>query len=110
MKLKERRIKDICIVEPEGSLNIASAQEFFGRIIGLLQKGEKKILLNMAGLQAVDSIGLGTLVRIQKRAKDSEVRLVLANLPSRVSSLFKMTKMDQVFEIRPTEEQALEVL
>ncbi|HXK05979.1 MAG TPA: STAS domain-containing protein [Verrucomicrobiae bacterium] len=63
---------------------------------GLLQKGQKKFILDVTGLEYVDSSGVGTLVSCLTNARKAggELRLVGAN--QRIRRIFSMTGVDNL--------------
>lgn len=94
----------------------------FGRIIfgeetAALRDEVKKIIadnrslvLNLAGVNYVDSGGLGTLVSLYSIAKASGSTMKLANLTPRVGDLLQVTKLVTVFDVYDNEGQAVEAL
>jgi anti-sigma B factor antagonist len=73
----------------------------------LLDNGNKRILLNLAAVQFIDSAGLGELVRTHAsiRSRGGQVKLVS---PTRnVHDLLRITKLDRVFDIETDETSAL---
>lgn len=107
MELRQEKTKDVNMIHPKGNLNMATAQDFFSQMIGLLQKGEKKFLLDLSSLESIDSIGLGTLVRLSKRTKEAEAQLRISNPNPGVLKVFELTKLDKVFELYATQEEAM---
>lgn len=73
----------------------------------LAQKGEKKILLNLAKVSQIDSSGLGEFVvgAASLRRNGGEIKLL--NLPDRITEIMTITKLLTVFEIYENEETAV---
>ena len=74
---------------------------------GLLSKGHRNILLNLANVNYIDSTGLGCLVSAFKEARGNHGELKLLNLTKRIKDLMQITKLNQVFEILDDEETAI---
>lgn len=68
----------------------------------------KKIILNLSGVNYIDSGGLGTLVALYTSARNGGGFIKLANLTQRVGDLLQVTKLLTVFDVYDSEERALE--
>ena len=67
-----------------------------------------RIVLNLGGVNYIDSGGLGTLVSLYTTARNSGGAIKLANLTQRVDDLLQVTKLVTVFEVYDSEDQAIE--
>ena len=74
---------------------------------GALEKGHRKIILNMEKVTTLDSSGLGELVGCYTSIKHREGELRICGLNSRIFNLMQMTSLHSVFEVRDTEAEAL---
>jgi anti-sigma B factor antagonist len=70
---------------------------------GLTKKGQKKIVLNLAGLTYVDSSGVGQLVGALTTARNQGGDVKLLKASRQILDLLKTTKLDSVFEIQEDE-------
>ena len=66
-----------------------------------------KMLLNFEGVKFMGSAMLGKLITLNKRCKDAAVHLKLCSIDPQIMQVFKMTKLDKVFQIFDDEERAL---
>lgn len=74
----------------------------------LLDKCEHgKLLLNFEGVKFLGSAMLGKLISLNKKCKDAKVALKLCSIDDQIMQVFKITKLDKVLEIHPSEERAL---
>ncbi len=80
-----------------GRITSDTASDFQETIRGLIPE-TKRIVLDLTGVDYVDSSGLGALVSIYMHATRSESVVELANPKQRIRDLFKMTKLSSVFE------------
>jgi len=85
----------------EGSANLRDL------IRGELSGGHTKILLNLAGVNYMDSSGLGELVSGYRAVKGQGGELKLLNLSKKVSDLLQITKLYTVFDIHSNEAEAV---
>jgi anti-sigma B factor antagonist len=73
----------------------------------LLGKGRKKILLNLADVDYIDSAGLGALVSSFTSVRNDGGELKLVHLTKKVQDLLQMTRLYTVFDIYDDEDAAL---
>jgi anti-sigma B factor antagonist len=74
---------------------------------GLADRGEKKVLLNLADVNYVDSSGLGTLASGYLAIANREGKLKLLKLTKRIQDLMVLTNVIKVFEVFDDEAAAL---
>ena len=67
----------------------------------------KKMLLNFSGVGFMSSAMIGKLVLLNKKCKTDGIALKLSDISGNVSEVFKIMKLNKVFEIYKTEEKAL---
>ncbi len=91
-------------------LDASIAVSFKECVHEVIQSGKTRLVLNMGGVQFVDSSGLGALVSILKALGPSHGSLSIANVQPAVTGLFKLTRMDKVFSIQPSVEQAVSAI
>jgi len=78
-------------------------KDFFREIA---EKGAQRLILDMKDVQFMDSSGLGAVVAAMKSLGPGR-KLDLANLTQTVEKVFKLTRMDTVFKIYPTVDDAI---
>lgn len=88
-------------------LNIVLAEKFKTKMNAIIDAGCKKLVLDCSGIQFIDSSGFGALVNIYNHAKNRESAFILCNISKETMQLIKITKLDQVFDIRNHLDDAL---
>ena len=73
----------------------------------LVDKGNKKIVLNLGEVQYIDSSGIGELVKTHTTVRNQGGQLRLVSLNKRVNDLLQMTKLSAVFDIEVDEASAM---
>jgi anti-sigma B factor antagonist len=73
-------------------------------------QGSAALILNLAGVSAMDSAGLGELVTIHTSAARRGVPTVLASVSPRVLEMFAVTRLDGIFTVCSDDEAAVEQL
>lgn len=73
-----------------------------------LDKAEHgKMLINFEGVKFMGSAMLGKLISLNKKAKEAKVDLKLSNIDPQIMQVFKLTRLDKVLDIQPSEDRAL---
>jgi len=108
MKIVERQVKDVTILDLHGKILIGEGQdELKDAVAKLVEGGKTRILLNLADVPYVDSAGLGEIVRCYTTVSRKGGRLKLVNLTTKIRDLLSITKLLTVFETYDSEEQAV---
>lgn len=87
-------------------LDASVAPAFKQAVVDTLEGGDKRLLVDLAGVEFLDSSGLGALVSILK-ALGAQGSMAVCGAQGAVLSLFKLTRMDKVFTLYPDRQQAL---
>jgi anti-sigma B factor antagonist len=97
----------VTVFQVDGQLIVGNRHELKELIQGALDSGERKLLVDFSRTGYIDSSGLGALVSVSKRIREAGGELRLAGLNDDLRSLFELTKLDTLFTISETPEQAL---
>jgi anti-sigma B factor antagonist len=108
MKLVTRLIDCVEVVQINGRIELGEGSAAVRDVVrDLLAKGRKKILLNLADVDYIDSAGLGALVSAFTSVRNEGGELKLVYLTKKVQDLLQMTRLYTVFEIFDDEEAAI---
>ncbi len=108
MKATTRTLGDVTIVEISGRIVLgAESAALRSLVCELLREGHKKILLNLAQVNYIDSSGLGHLVSAFTTVRKQDGELKLLKLTNKVHDLMQITKLYTVFDIRDDEAEAV---
>jgi anti-anti-sigma factor len=95
----------------EGSLmGDSTQQQFKDAVLKLLEQGQKHIILDFSRVRNVNSAGLGSLITLFSRTRSVGGEFILATVPQNVRNLLHITRLDTVFVISDTVEDALKRL
>lgn len=111
-----RQSGDVTILDLSGLLSLGdsdargaeSAVVLGDKVHELIEKGQKKILLNLAAVRFVDSSGAGQLVGAFTSARTRGGELKLLKPTSQVKNLLKITKLDTLLDILDDEQTAIQ--
>jgi anti-sigma B factor antagonist len=106
MKIQLTNQGDIHVLELSGELDYHSSPELREKLTELTVKQAPKILVNLSGVDYMDSSGIATFVEAFQKAKRYQGRLILAALTPTVRGVFEIAKLDSIFEITSTVAEA----
>lgn len=89
----------VTVVEPSGILDSTKAEEFRQQVDDVLEEGADVVLIDLKDVTFIDSSGLGTLVLLLKKVRQSNRKLYICSINDQVKMLFDLTSMNRVFEI-----------
>ena len=108
MKLTNYEKNGVVIVNVNGRLTLGDGTSSLrSNVRMLIDGGFRQILLNMAGVDYIDSSGLGELVAAYTTIAAAAEEMKLLNLAKRTHDLLKITKLYTVFEIFEDEASAI---
>ena len=93
------RSGDAVLLDIGEQLVIRGRQEFRDLVLGELEKGARKFVVDFSRTGYIDSAGLGVLISISKQIRAEGGELTLTNLNEDLRSLFHLTKLDTLFGI-----------
>jgi len=103
-----REIGGVTIIDMVGRITLGEGSTLLRDLVRQnLDTGHKKIVINMAGINYIDSTGLGELVSAYRLVKSQDGELKLMNLNKKVSDLLQITRLYAVFDIHNDEGQAV---
>jgi anti-sigma B factor antagonist len=98
----------VTVVDLSGRITLGDGSALLRKTIrGLLQDDRKKILLNLADVDYIDSSGIGELVSGFTAVKNQSGELKLLQLTKKVRDLLQITKLYTVFDIYADENTAI---
>ena len=97
----------VAVVQVDGQLIVGNRQELKDLVQAALDQGERRLLIDFSRTGYIDSSGLGALVSLSKKIREAGGELRLSGLNEDLRSLFELTKLDTLFAIAETPQQAL---
>lgn len=104
-----RELDRIVVVDAVGRLTLSDSRTQLRDLIHVFSgNGHKKFLINLAGVDFIDSDGMGELVRCYGvvRQRGGEMKLVHVN--EKVQNLLQITRLNTLFEVYCEEQVALQ--
>lgn len=108
LKAVSREVGGVTVIDLDGRITLGDGSALLRDLIREnLNKGHKKMVLNLEAISYLDSTGLGELVSGYRFVKSAGGELKLLNLNKKVSDLLQVTKLYTVFDIHNDETQAI---
>jgi len=108
MKYPTRTQDGIFIVELKGKLmGGPEAQEFHEQLKVAVANGSKKVILDLGGVEWMNSSGLGMLISALTTMRNAGGEMKLARVTDKIESLLVITKLNSVFETHSTVQEAI---
>jgi len=111
MKLEVTAAGAVSILRYKGErLDAHNSDALKAKIKEIFEDGTKNVLVDLAEVRFIDSSGLGALVSGFKNAVACKGVLALTGLQDQVRSMFELTRLNRVFDIYASEQEALTAL
>ena len=108
MDIHQREREGVAILDLKGRLTVGpAATQVRDALSKVIATGQNKIILNLEGVDYIDSTGLGTLVVCFTGTQKAGGALKLLNLNKRNLELLVLTKLSTVFELFNDEQDAV---
>jgi anti-sigma B factor antagonist len=108
MKIETRTIGDVRVLDCSGKITLGEGTMAIRNAVrDILKNDGKKILLNLADVNYIDSSGIGELVSTYTTVTNHGGSLKLLNLTKKIQELLAITKLLTVFQVFDNEQKAL---
>ena len=108
LAIEERLVGDVVVLSLKGEITLDDGELKFGRRVDdLLNKGQHKILVDLAGVTYIDSAGVGMMAFEYKAVHAKGGALKLLRLTGQSHRLLALMKLMTVFEVFDNEAIAI---
>lgn len=90
---------NVIIITLAGDLNINANPEVDKKIQEAIIEKPSAVAIDCKNLNSIDSTGLGTLIGMSKKLKNSNIDMAICDIPSGVNSIFDITKLKDYFRV-----------
>ena len=95
------------VISVSGEIHVTTAPEFSERLNSAIAAGTTSVVIDMSGVEFIDSTGLSVLLNGLRRLTRRRGALSVVCTNPTVLRLFEITRLDSTFHIVPTREEAL---
>ena len=107
-KLKEELLSDVlAVLKVKGRLDAVVAPDLKSRLKEVVAGGHVRVIVDLEDVSFIDSSGLAALVSGFRVAREAGGTVKLAGLNEQTMMVFKLTRLDRVFEIHPDAKDAI---
>jgi anti-anti-sigma factor len=107
LSLHTSQLGDVTLIRCRGRIIFRNEAAALSHAVTAALQKSKHIILELQGVSAIDSAGMGELVALHMWTQGYGATLKLSGLSSRLVYLLELTNLTAVFEIFPTQEEAL---
>ena len=108
MIVEKKHNDNFTILYVEGLIKLGESAEFFSSALENVLKNESSnVIIDFTKIDYIDSTGIGELVGYLGKFTTQNRKLILVNPSERIMKLLKLAKLDTVFKIYSTEEEAI---
>ena len=108
MIVEKKHSDNFTILYVEGLIKLGESAEFFSSALENVLKNESSnVIVDFTKIDYIDSTGIGELVGYLGKFTTQNRKLILVNPSERIMKLLKLAKLDTVFKIYNTEEEAI---
>jgi anti-sigma B factor antagonist len=107
LKFETRQADGVTIVSCHGRIVFGEEATELRDELKRVLASTRQVVLNLAGVNYIDSGGLGTLVGVYSSARAAGAEIKLTGLGQRLRDVLQITKLVTVFEVYDTEQEAI---
>lgn len=107
MQITTRESYEVLVVDVQGKLDNSTSAEAYDELVRIAKSGEKKVLVNLKGVDYISSAGLRALLVAAKLVNASGGRLKLCEPTDSVKQLLDWSSLDSLLSVYATEGEAI---
>jgi len=107
LTVTSRREGDAAVVALDGELTVFSSPMLRDRLREVVDAGPKRVVLDLSNVRYVDSSGVATFVEALRLARQAGGDMALAHVNPRVRGVLEIARLDTLFPIADSVEEAL---
>jgi len=106
MEVLVQSLGQAVIVSPTGEVDLSVARELQAHLKKAMESRPARLVVDLAKVPYMDSSGVATLVEAMQITRKQSTKLVLCGLQDKVRSIFEIARLDRVFTIVGTPDEA----
>ncbi|GAA3199425.1 STAS domain-containing protein [Actinocorallia longicatena] len=108
LRLDHYEEEGVTVVSPAGEVDVFTAPVLREFLLGLLDDGMRKLVVDLTAVSFLDSTGLAVLVGIWQRLRNQDGSFALAAANPRIARVLRTTRLDQSLRLHETVREAIE--
>ena len=110
MDISEERKAEFVILGLSGKLDATSAKTFEDKILGVINAGTQRLVVDLSRLEYVSSSGLRVLLLAAKRLQTTDGKMVLCGLQDHIRQVFDLAGFSSILSVYGSRDEAIEAL
>jgi anti-sigma B factor antagonist len=107
IKQETEKVKVVGFPDTVKKLNVIIAEKTKLALNQIIDSGGKNLIIDFSNIEFIDSSGFGALVTVHNHAKNIGSKVMLCQISNETMELLTITKLDQVFHIYSSVDEAL---
>ncbi len=109
LDIQTENIADGVLLRPTGEIDLSCAAMLRQRLSKVQETKPLRLIIDLSAVPYMDSSGVATLVEAMQIARRNGSKLVLCGLQVKVRSIFEIARLDMIFTIVDSVEEAADV-
>lgn len=110
MTFSEEKIDDVIVLGIGGKINTEASEDLLRKMTDTINKGARHLLLDLSGVDYINSSALRVLMTVAKRMTDLNGKLVLADVTELIYQILQVSGCTSHIGVFPSREEALKAL
>ena len=110
MTFSEEKVDDVIVLGIGGKINTEASEELLKKMTDLIDNGACHLLLDLSGVDYINSSGLRALLTVAKRVTDLSGKIVLADVTELIYQVLQVSGCISHIGVFPSREEALKAL
>ena len=102
MTIQEDRQQGVLVVSPIGRVDSTTSAALDKRLLALVGAGERRLVVDFAGVDYISSAGLRVMLSLAKRMREAPGSLALCAMGDSVREVFNLAGFMPLFVVEPT--------
>lgn len=107
LSLATREVAGHSVVEVRGEVDVYTSSVLRERLVELIDGGAARVVVDLDGVDFLDSSGLGVLVGALRRLRTADGELSLVCTSEKLLKIFRITALDRVFTLHGSVQAAV---
>ncbi len=108
IEVLEERHHGVLVLLPVGRLDSGNASAFESIVMGLINSGERHLIVDFCRLDFISSSGLRVALLATRALKASQGRIVLCAMKKNIDEVFRISGFDRIISIKESRKEALD--
>lgn len=107
LQLTIETVENATIVTPSGDIDLSKSTELRTKLQPILEEQPARLIIDLHAVAYMDSSGLATLIEALQISRQHGKEFILCNLSDGVQSIIALSRLDQIFKITASKDEAI---